>query len=399
MALRSMLLVLTALLQSGIALRLESRDSLPVPTASLWSSTADHVYRIPALLVLTSEKTKKNRNTVLAFAEKRYSGPSDTGNIDVVMRRSEDGGETWGAEILVCDVGRSVCGNPAPVEDKHGGIHVLMSTNPAEDQTNRGVMIIHSADGGKTWTRPATITSMVKQRDWLWYATGPVHGIRLQHQQEGINGRLVVPCNHNRPSSTVSGMFEYGSHIIYSDDDGKTWQAADVPHERTHLSSESTLVERRDGTLVLNARSLDPNTFSYSAALRRTEHEELVFHEDLVHRLFSESHDGGLTWSQQRVHPDFWSVSSCQGAMAVEHREAGDLLLFSHPATNERTDLKVHVSTDGGVSFPRRNSILIHGGAAGYSDLQVFDDRLLVLVEHANTGISLERVKLAQLLA
>src|SRR5712691_4253106 len=47
-----------------------------------------HTYRIPSLIV-----TKKG--TVLAFCEGRRNNAADLGDIDLVVRRSEDGGDTW----------------------------------------------------------------------------------------------------------------------------------------------------------------------------------------------------------------------------------------------------------------------------------------------------------------
>ena len=45
-------------------------------------------FRIPALLTTTN-------GTILAFAEGRKHGSSDTGDIDLVLKRSEDNGRTW----------------------------------------------------------------------------------------------------------------------------------------------------------------------------------------------------------------------------------------------------------------------------------------------------------------
>ena len=46
------------------------------------------IYRIPALAVTEA-------GTLLAFAEARRAGIGDTGDIDLVVRRSTDGGDTW----------------------------------------------------------------------------------------------------------------------------------------------------------------------------------------------------------------------------------------------------------------------------------------------------------------
>jgi hypothetical protein len=50
-----------------------------------------HTFRIPALIAVGKE-------TLLAFCEGRRQGGSDSGDIDLVMRRSADGGRTCLAE-------------------------------------------------------------------------------------------------------------------------------------------------------------------------------------------------------------------------------------------------------------------------------------------------------------
>ena len=61
-----------------------------------------HTYRIPSLLV-----TKKG--TLLAFCEGRKNSASDTGDIDILSRRSTDGGKTWSAMKLVWDDAANTC--------------------------------------------------------------------------------------------------------------------------------------------------------------------------------------------------------------------------------------------------------------------------------------------------
>ena len=65
---------------------------------------------------------------MLAFAEARKHSRSDTGDIDLVLRRSTDGGRTWGDIITVWDDAGNVCGNPAPVVDRETGRILLLST-------------------------------------------------------------------------------------------------------------------------------------------------------------------------------------------------------------------------------------------------------------------------------
>jgi hypothetical protein len=49
-----------------------------------------HSYRIPALV-------RSDKGTILAFCEGRKNSRSDSGDIDIALRRSLDNGQTWGA--------------------------------------------------------------------------------------------------------------------------------------------------------------------------------------------------------------------------------------------------------------------------------------------------------------
>ncbi len=55
-------------------------------------------FRIPAVVVT-------NSGSILAFAEARKKSCSDTGNIDLVMRKSDDNGATWSDLKIIWDDG------------------------------------------------------------------------------------------------------------------------------------------------------------------------------------------------------------------------------------------------------------------------------------------------------
>jgi sialidase-1 len=201
-----------------------------------------HTFRIPAMAVT-------NRGTVLAFAEGRKNTRSDTGDIDLVLKRSTDGGKTWSKLQVVWDDGDHVCGNPAPVVDrKTGAIFLLMTRNLGTDherqiidQTStdtRRIFVTQSTDDGVTWTTPAEITKDVKRDNWTWYATGPCQGIQIVHGK--YKGRLVIPCDHNEAEAK-----KQFSHVIYSDDHGKTWKLGGTTS--VDQLDECTVAEIADG--------------------------------------------------------------------------------------------------------------------------------------------------------
>ena len=125
----------------------DSARGLQLTDAFVSGADGYHTYRIPALLVTS-------KGTLLAFCEGRKGGRSDTGDIDLLVKRSADGGRTWSRQQIVWDDGANTCGNPCPVVDRTtGAIWLPMTWNPAhaEPGQRRGMTVRMSEDEGKTW--------------------------------------------------------------------------------------------------------------------------------------------------------------------------------------------------------------------------------------------------------
>lgn len=294
-------------------------------------------FRIPAIVAT-------GRGTLLAFAEARKGDCGDAGDIDLVLRRSEDGGRTWAPLTVVWDDGGNTCGNPAPVVDSRTGRILLLSTwNLGSDREpriidgtskdTRRVYLASSSDDGRSWTKPREITGDVKRPDWTWYATGPVNGIRIR--KGPFSGRLVVPCDHIEAVSK-----RYFSHTIHSDDGGKTWKlGGSTPADRVN---ECTVAELSGGRLLLNMRNYDGTRF------RRT----------------SFSDDGGTTWTAPTVDSAL-PEPVCQAAMLRVSRRR-PVLAFSNPASREkRVNMTVRWSVDGGRVWQAPQTV--HSGPSAYS--------------------------------
>ncbi|MGP8302259.1 sialidase family protein [Streptomyces inhibens] len=113
-------------------------------------------FRIPAVV-------RARSGAVLAFAEGRVSSAADSGDIDLVLKRSMDGGRTWGPLQIVAHNGTGTAGNPAPVVLAGGRVLLLQVHNAAdatEDRIRRGrvppadgrrVRLQHSDDDGANW--------------------------------------------------------------------------------------------------------------------------------------------------------------------------------------------------------------------------------------------------------
>lgn len=306
-----------------------------------------NTFRIPAIVTAKSGK-------ILAFAEGRVNGRSDTGNINLVMKSSEDGGHAWSPLQVIWDDGENVCGNPAPVVDlKTGTVHLLMTWNLGDDherqiidgesKDTRRVFVCSSVDEGLTWTRPKEITSTTKQDNWTWYATGPCHGIQLKYGDNA--GRLVVPCDH-----IEAGTKKYYSHVIYSDNHGETWKlGGTTPQDQVN---ECTVAELPDGRLMLNMRNYD-----------RTQKSRKV----------SYSSDGGITWSDIRADSTLIEPI-CEASLL--YSDVTDKLYFLNPAsTDSRTNMTLKASSDYGKTW--KTETVLNTGPSAYSDLTLIDSNTL----------------------
>jgi sialidase-1 len=308
-------------------------------------------FRIPAII-----RTKDG--TLLAFAEARKQNCRDEGDIDLVVKRSTDGGQTWGPLQMVWDDGGNTCGNPSPVVDQNTGtVHLLMTWNLGEDnigeintgtsKDTRRVFLTRSTDEGKSWAAPTEITSSVKRPEWGWYATGPVHGIQLTKGAHA--GRLVIPCDYIEVGPGRRGY----SHVIYSDDAGTTWTIGGVCPDAG--VNESTVAELSDGRLMLNMRS--------SNSIRRV----------------ATSSDGGLTFGG--MYADHTLIEPiCQGSLLSATVGNRHTLFFSNPASSTRHNMTLRLSTDDGATWPKK--FTVHSGPSAYSDIvMVADDKVGIFYE------------------
>lgn len=298
-----------------------------------------HTYRVPAVLVTA-------RGTVLAFAEGRRNSPNDHGDIDIVLRRSEDGGRTWGPLQVAAENAAGAAASPAPVLDRaSGAVWLLFCKSPADaakgailrgEAPYRTVWVTHSRDDGATWAEPAEITNAVSRFGWRWYATGPGHGIQLS------NGVLMIPAHHGRGE----GQDEWHAHVVYSLDRGSTWQAGGVHAGRT---SESVLLELDDARLYQNMRN-------YLGEHRRA---------------FATSTNMGQSWSPLRL--DETLIDPVCQASIVRYsrasREGINRVLFSNPASERRERMTVRLSYDECQTWPRSREL--HAGPSGNSGLTV----------------------------
>ena len=336
-----------------------------------------HTSRIPALV-------RTAKGTLIAAFDLRHRGGGDLpGDIDVAVRRSTDGGETFGPTILALDMGapheQNGVGDPCLLVDRETdrvfvfglwsqGNNGWNGSRPGLDPADTGQLVCAwSDDEGRTWSAPRNLTRSMKDPSWRLFLQGPGTGITTS---EGV---LAIPAQFRDgdgiPHSTV----------VWSDDRGETWHVGTGARPKT---TESSLVELADGSWMLNMR--DDRGGSRAVAVTR---------------------DRGQTWSEHPTSRSALPEPVCMASLIRFERgrpgAADDLLLFSNPAVPRapRRQITVRYSADDGASWSE-GLLLDEGLSAGYSSLvQVDADTVGILYECSRAHLAFQALPLADILA
>jgi sialidase-1 len=319
------------------------------------------LYRIPGIVV-----TK--RGTILAYTEARRTGNGDWDSIDILMRRSTDGGATFSPQAVIARApgrierssvavernqgkpGDVTYNNPVAIADSNSAVHFLFCVEYMR------AFYMRSDDDGQTFSVPVEITGVFDQFGpeyaWRVIATGPGHGIQLR------SGRLLVPVwlalgtggNGHHPSVNAT---------TYSDDHGATWHRGDIVMLSTPRfpdPNETSAVELEDGSVMLNVRT-------QASENRRT---------------VVTSKDGATHWSAPRLMEDL-PDPICFASIV---RLTSNRILFVNPdSLVRRVNLTVRLSYDEGRHWTVKRTI--EPGATGYADLAVMPDGTILCLYEA----------------
>jgi sialidase-1 len=263
----------------------------------------------------------------------------------VRARRSEDGGKTWGPDIIIAKPGFQPGG--LTVNEANGDIIAFIEDRhpPAP------IQIYVSSDDGKTWDKIETNIKPDSKGNAPSMHMNE-HGITLRHGK--YKGRLIRPSRWYAGKNESARWPQHYTNAIYSDDDGKSWKTSDpFPANGT---GEATIAELSDGTIYYNSRR---HWAEKGANPRR--------------RWTATSTDGGHTWKNLtfcEVLPD-GPQNTNYGCMAGLTRLAvkgHDILIYSNcDSPSGRVKGTVWASFDGGKSWPIKR--LVFEGRHAYSSL------------------------------
>jgi len=315
--------------------------------------------RIPSVIVTS-------KGTVLAFAEGRARA-TDQANNKIILKRSLDGGKTWGALQIIADDGQNCLNNPcAVIDDKTGKIILMIQSYPFGYSERDGKIqpgldgpaivrnyVITSTDDGLTWSKIKDVTSTTKHAERVTtIASGPGIGIQLKHGAHA--GRIIIPFNE--------GPFGHWNVLaVYSDDGGSNWHLGQVPPgcsitnaagKAISLANEVQMVELSDGSVMLNSRKWGGQPV----------------------RKIAVSHDGAETWSPIQDEPALHDPGCMASIFRYSFPENSEKnwLIYSGPDSTHRENGTIHLSYDDAKTWPKQK--VLWPGSFAYSVLTRLPD-------------------------
>lgn len=293
----------------------------------LFSTPADSsvaCYRIPAI--------ESFNGMLLAAIDERVPSCADLrGNrdINIVMRRSFDRGQTWlPAETLVDYPDGISASDPSYVVDHEEGLIFMlvnvMDHNRAPDQYRFHML---SSKDGVSWSEPVDITEQVAppvwRDDFMFVTSG--------RGTQASDGTLL---------HTVVNL-QRGVHVLMSEDHGSSWKLAPAA---IAPGDESKIVVQADGSWMVNSRVAGAG-----------------------HRWVHTSSDRGLSWSSR---PDSALIDPAVNASLI--RQDARLIYTGAHHPDRRENLTLRVSQDEGATWT--DGIVIESGSSAYVSSVALED-------------------------
>jgi sialidase-1 len=271
------------------------------------------------------------------------------------LRRSFDGGKSWHvpSKLLYDGCASTVFSGGQLVHSATSDTTFFLYAEPGNGAPPGNISMIRSRDQGATWSEPTVLTGIDGKP--LLSSGFVAHGLQLKHGPH--KGRLVV----------TSEIFQRGTpksvtYAIFSDSDGRTWQAGgQMPHPgNLATDGESAIAELHNGSLLITSRHSPGDPPNQNAC-----------NGTYSCRQFARSDNGGDDWVEAWHLPlSALPVHQCESAMTSTEVDGRTHLFFGFPmntTTGDRTNYTIYSSVDGGKQW--RWNTGVFPGPSGYSDM------------------------------
>lgn len=291
------------------------------------------VYRIPAMVVADD-------GSIVVACDKRYDSYRDIGGghvIDIVVRRSTDGGKTWSEPVVVAKGDNSndaTCGygDPSLIKGNDGKIYCIFGAgNIGYFYGLNRICVSVSEDNGVTWSSsasnpPADLVSTGKLTDHASsYGSNTCYGLydyfvtsgRGLCTSEGyLMGLLPAqPYTNEGKTEKTSNSHDY---IFYSTDKGATWHFSE---DAIFVGGdEAKIIQANDGSLLASVRQGGNRGFNTAT--------------------YTLNNDGTLTFSMGTQ----WNNSQLNAGGNPNNQ---DIFYYQRETDEGKTDIIFHSMTTG----------------------------------------------------
>lgn len=306
------------------------------------------VYRIPAMIVA-------NDGSIVVAADKRYESHTDIGAgyvIDIVVRRSTDGGKTWSEPATIAkglgsvDDDKCGYGDPSLVKGKDGKLYCLFAVGSlGYFYGQKHIAMSTSTDNGVTWsssesTPPVDLfsTGALKNYDTVGEA-----GYGLYDYFVTSGRGLYIPDDdilmYLIPGQTMTSATEHTGdsqdYVFYSRDGGESWYFSEIP--MVQGGDEAKIIQMNDGSLFGSIRKGGNRRFNTATYTCNDDGKTLSF-------------NFGTQWENSQL---YQSHQNNQDILYYQRETASgkkDVILHSM-TTGQHANFKLYYSTDQGSNW------------------------------------------------
>ena len=295
------------------------------------------VYRIPAMVVAED-------GSIVVAADKRYQSYTDIGGghvIDIVVRRSTDGGKTWSEPVTIAkglgtaDNNRCGFGDPSLVKGKDGKLYCLFAAgNLGYWYGQKHICMSTSTDNGVTWSSsesnpPVDLYSTGAIQNATGVGAAGGYGLydyfvtsgKGLYTSDGILMYLIPAQTLTASNYTITDGTYWGAaaddYLFYSTDDGATWYFSQTP--MIIGGDEAKVIEMNDGSLFGSIRKGGARRFNTAT--------------------YTKNNDGTLSFT--------YGTQWDNDQLSQSSQNNQDIYYYQRETTEGKTDVIIHSITTG----------------------------------------------------